>query len=255
MILIVGGDSAIGKELSKFWQNRGVDHHSSTRRKTEIADWRPYIDLQKNNWRMKLDNYESTVICAAVSRLSDCENDPEGSRQINVVNTVKLGQKLIQNGVFVLLLSTNAVFDGTKPFRKTTEPVCPTSEYGRQKADAEQELLGSGMVAVLRLTKVINEDFPLFKKWKFELQNGRKIFPFSNVYFSPVGMDEVVKKIDQLLSTREPGIYHLSSATEMTYAEYSMYLCKHWGYDENLIEPVPCNPNSIPNIHNSLNVL
>jgi hypothetical protein len=47
---------------------------------------------------------------------------------------------------------TNLVFDGSVPCRNAHDAACPVTEYGRQKAEAEKQLLALGnMAAVVRV--------------------------------------------------------------------------------------------------------
>ncbi len=47
-VLIIGGDSVIGRAISNFWDgDLSVDCYSSTRSREEISRKRPYINLKK----------------------------------------------------------------------------------------------------------------------------------------------------------------------------------------------------------------
>ena len=86
----------------------------------------------------------------------------------------RLAQALSASGAFPVLLSTNLVFDGTVPYRGPDDPVCPRTEYGRQKAAAERAVLAAGG-AVVRLTKVLGPDDPLVTGWVARLRRGEPV--------------------------------------------------------------------------------
>ena len=83
---------------------------------------------------------EAAVICAAITRQELCRKEPEATRQINVVRTLDLIRDLVEAETFVVFLSTNLVFDGSRPQRRGDEPLSPKMEYGRQKAEVEEAL-------------------------------------------------------------------------------------------------------------------
>jgi len=223
MHLIVGGDSTIGKALSLFWKEQGMSHHASTRRQELITESRPYIDLVNLTWPDLMEfQYDAVVFCAAATKLEDCEVRPLETRGINVVGISTLAKELSKKSSYLLLLSSNQVFDGTRPYRKVSELVCPINEYGRQKGDAEKNILQLPLAtAVLRLTKVIYPELPLLKQWKTDLKAGKAIEAFTDMYLAPVMLSEVIQRIDELVQGERKGIYHLSGAKDISYYDFA----------------------------------
>lgn len=218
MYLIIGGDSSIGSALSAYWQAEGILHCSSTRNRAAVTRERPYIDLASKTWPgLEANCYDAVVFCAAATKLADCEEHPDRTHKINVEAIIDLASFLSLQGSYLLFLSTNQVFDGSRPKCKVSEPVCPISEYGRQKAEAERLILKIPCSAVLRLTKVIHPDLPLLKQWQASLQSGQPIEAFADMYLSPVSLGEVVRRIDDLIRNRESGIFHLSGESDVSY--------------------------------------
>ena len=71
-------------------------------------------------------------LCAGVTRLAACEAEPDKTRHVNVTQTVKLAESLASQGMYIVYLSSHAVFSGTVPFVESTSITKPQSEYGRQ---------------------------------------------------------------------------------------------------------------------------
>ena len=46
-------------------------------------------------------------------------------------------------GAYVVFISTDYVFDGTKPPYKPGDPTCPLNKYGVSKADGEKVVLAA----------------------------------------------------------------------------------------------------------------
>jgi hypothetical protein len=58
------------------------------------------------------------------------------------------------------------VFDGLSSFSKIDQPLNPKTEYGKQKAEAEKQLLSLGKsITVVRFTKIIGFEMTLLKDW------------------------------------------------------------------------------------------
>ncbi len=237
MYLIVGGDSTIGMALSAYWRERGIPHHTTTRNKETVTDKRPYLDLASKNWP-ELDNtsYDAVVFCAGITKLAECETHPLATRKINVEATIALANFLSIRGSNLLLLSTNQVFDGSRPNRKVSERVCPINEYGLQKSEAERLILQLHSSAVLRLSKVIYPDLPLLKKWQSALYAGQTIEAFMDMNISPVFLEDVVIRIDKLIRNRQTGIFHLFGKSDISYYEFAIRYFKSISNVELLVK-------------------
>ena len=254
MRLIVGGDSFIGSRLYQSWRQQGVHCQGSTRRLGLVCDERPLIDLENLIWPKNLSIYTFAVICAGINDIVECETRPTETREINVTNTTILAQALAKRGCRICCLSSSQVFDGTKSFRKRDDDVHPITEYGRQKVSMEKKILAIDRGTIIRLTKVENENGKLLKKWKAELDRGKPIQPFYDMYISPISVDNVVGKISDIADSESfSRLRHFGGEREISWAEYARILCIRWGCDERLIHPVShLRDGKILPIHSSL---
>jgi len=237
--LIVGGDSAIGRCLGRYWEEQGVKFHASTRRIGAVSEERPYIDLDHAIWNsIQQTSYKSVVFCAAITGLANCENNQSLSYRVNVGNTLKLVEILSGNVEYLLFLSTSQVFDGSRLPRKISEPLNPSSEYGRQKAEVEVGLRSFPNIGILRLGKVIHDEWPLLEVWRNRLLAGEIIEAYSDVIFSPVKVEDVVLKIDQVVRAQESSIFHFSTSEDISYFEFAKDVSRQLGVDPGLVRGV-----------------
>ena len=125
-ILIIGCDGMIGTALMSFLVESGVSVIGTTRRKESITSYKGFLDLTEKieQWIVP-PTIEVAVLLAGESKVTVCQKDPERTRQINVEKIVYLANYLIANDVFVVYLSTNQVFDGSKPYQTTGSPFSP----------------------------------------------------------------------------------------------------------------------------------
>jgi len=93
------------------------------------------------------------IIHAAAERRPDVsERDPEGAKALNVESTRAIAQRAKKLGSWVLYLSTDYVFDGTKPPYGPDDQTNPLNFYGQTKLEGEQALLSETTdAAILRL--------------------------------------------------------------------------------------------------------
>ena len=236
--LIVGADSTIGHALACELSQSGHTVVGTTRRKGDAS--RHFLDLSQKITDWEIPGPVTTAyFCAAVTSLQACREAPEHSAKVNVHNTVALAKRLIDQNAHVVFLSTNLVYNGDAPFVRPDTPVCPQTEYGKQKAEAETLLLSLGSsVSILRLTKVVHPELPLLTTWTHSLNNLEIIHPFSDFVMAPVSLPLAVKAIQALGLVKLPGIMHLSASRDITYEQVGVYLAKRLGVNQDLVQPV-----------------
>jgi dTDP-4-dehydrorhamnose reductase len=239
----VGGDSEIGAATARHIRGLGIGAVATTRRRERVAADRPFLDLTLPlaEWRPPAD-IRAACIFAAISRLQACEEDPAGSSFINVAQTIALAERLLESGISVLFLSTDKVFDGTRPHVPADTPTNPVSEYGRQKASAEEVLRrhmqAGAPVALLRLAKVVSPGMPLLRQWIAAFAAGDPVPAFSDMRAAPVPVAIVSAAIAGLLDQTSRGIFQLTGPRDVSYAEIALYLARKAGADAELVTPV-----------------
>ena len=211
----------------------------TTRRKDTVSDKRIWLDLDSNieSWNPP-DDVSAAFLCAAVSSLDQCRVAPDRSRAVNVHNTARIAAKLVDKGCMVVFPSTNLVYDGTVPFRRPEEKVCPATEYGRQKAETEQRLLFLGSVAVVRLTKVLPTNAPLFADWREKLLDGKAIQPFSDMAFSPLPLQFVTEVLMKVVKNELRGIIQVSADRDITYEDAARFMAGRLNASPAQVQPI-----------------
>lgn len=247
-VLIVGSQSAIGQELVKFYQRKRQISWETTRHHELLNGQRIFLDLSGNlnQFTLPSNSIKIAFICAAVTSLKKCRIDPVKSRQVNVEGSIALAKQLVNFGVFVVFISTNLVFDGLKPLAKSNDPCAPQTEYGRQKLEAESELLKLGdMVSIVRLSKVLPPDFSLFQDWIRSLKDRKEIYPFADMFMSPVSLTFAVDVLSKVAEMQIPGIFQVSAGKDISYADAALHLARNLSLDEKLIKPVSYRESGI----------
>jgi len=245
-VFVVGVDGVIGGALFAHLKRKEVTVTGSSRHEQHSSDVISFdlADAQT----VALPAVTAAVICAGVTSLAACRASPEETRAINVDHTLTLAKRLAAQGAFVIALSTNLVFDGSRPLLAATEAPAPQTEYGRQKCDLERGVLALGdRGAVVRLTKVVSADTLLFRAWRNALANGEVIMPFSDMVMSPIPLIRVVEALAMLIAKSKPGIYQLSATEDIGYADAARIIADVVKVSDALLRPQPA-PTSIPPI-------
>ncbi|XP_063970423.1 methionine adenosyltransferase 2 subunit beta-like isoform X1 [Lytechinus pictus] len=137
-ILITGASGLFGRELFKTFQDSGWDvlglaytRAKGNLRKVDLTDSKAIQDV--------IMGYQpDVVIHAAAERRTDVvERDPQTVQKLNVGATAQIAAICEKLGILLVYISTNYVFDGTKPPYKPSDEPNPLNKYGQSKRDGE----------------------------------------------------------------------------------------------------------------------
>ncbi len=243
LALIIGGSSKIGEAFAERLRKSELNFYSTTRNLI-TADNQIHFDLSNRNYGDILKFAKNVVIlCAGVTSIEECQNNPSITREINVLGTVSLVKELIKKNIFVIYLSSSAVFDGRSPWPNENSNLTPTTEYGKQKAESEKQLLdipnSENLLAIVRITKILtNSKHSIENNLFSKLKNNKIINPFEDLLLAPVSEDYVIENLYKIFKNKIGGIYHLSGDSEISYADLFYVVAKKYNFDQDMIKPI-----------------
>lgn len=239
-LLVIGADSMIGKALLDSSLQSKKPAIGSTRRRDDTTERRLSLDLADVSGCEDIPSpVDTAIICAGVTKLDTCRTEPLETAKINVTGVLTLAERLLKEGVYVIYLSTDKVFDGSISFPVETEPPKPVTEYGRQRALVERELGNmSGAATIVRLNKVLGPVNRLFDSWRSQLMREEVIHPFNDLFMAPVPLWFVVEALEKLVATRLSGVFHISGERDLSYATAATIGAEALNADTGLIHPV-----------------
>ena len=132
-ILITGANGQLGSSLRKIQSMYGNCAFYFTDIDTlDICDKRRLVEFVRSNQIGYILN------CAAYTAVDKAEDDIENCMRINRDAIRYIGEVASAEGIKVIHVSTDYVFDGTqtRPYREN-DPACPVSVYGQSKSEGE----------------------------------------------------------------------------------------------------------------------
>jgi dTDP-4-dehydrorhamnose reductase len=250
MLLLIGGNSEIGAATARLLRAQGRRVITTTRRAGALTEDEMFLDLAQlpDDWRPP-EGVAAACIFVAVARLAACEADWEGSNHVNVTQTLKLAQKLIEQGIYTLFLSTNQVFDGTRARTPAYAALSPVSAYGRQKAATDavfKDWIAAGASAgILRLAKVVSPDMALLHGWRRKLAMGEPIRAFRDMKMAPTPTALVAEAIGRMMADREPAIAQLTGPNDVSYDEVAAFVAQSVGAAPDLVSSVSAHEDGV----------
>lgn len=242
-VLIVGGDGLLGRAVADRLLSANTAVIKTTRRRNGEG-LRLDLSADPSTWP-ELPDVDAIIIAGGVTSIVECAREPEKSARVNVDGAVEVARRSEALNVHTIYLSSSQVFSGERPFSRRDDVPCPVSEYGRQKAEAENGILNlGGPTAVLRITKVMAPDWTLLQQWRAELSRGRILKPFDDFTLAPVRVADAVDLIEEILNHAATGIYQLSADADIPYAELARSLAGSMGASAALVQPLPGDPKA-----------
>ena len=236
--LIVGIDGLIGNALGEFLCDAGHEVVGTTRSSEKVGKQVVYLDLDNDaSVAANLPETDVAFFCAAMTKYEDCRKDEQKARRVNAVNPSAIAKRLVESGTRVIFLSTSAVLDCRSPRMKADRPRQAASIYGRTKAQAELAFFELGpMASVLRLTKVLTSDDKRFSKWISDLSRRESLDCPDDFRISPITLEHVVQALAAIADQREGGIFQVSAASDISYADAAWHIADRINVPRQLVQ-------------------
>jgi dTDP-4-dehydrorhamnose reductase len=243
-IVIVGADGMIGNPLHASLERTGHTVLGTTRRVDEADAGRIFLDLSTST-RPSIPPADVAIFCAAMSRFADCRKFPERARQVNVTTPLAIAKDFVGRGGRVVMLSSSVVFDCQTPHIKAERAPAPRNAYGRMKAEVEAGIGALGG-SIVRLTKIITARSGILADWFGALERGEIVRAFADHRFCPIKLENVFEAITAVIEQQAGGIFQLSGAEDISYADAARHLASRLGVAGNRIEGTLAVESGIP---------
>ena len=176
---------------------------------------------------------QAVIHSAAVSNAHQCEQDPEGTRHVNVDAAVALARRVAGAGIPFIFLSTGLVFGGDcAPYAETAAPH-PLSHYGQQKAEAEAAILElCPQATVCRLPLLYGAATAtgqcFLQGFLTQLRQDNSISLFTDEFRTPVEAGDAARGIVQMLAQGVTGIIHLGGPERLSRYDFGRIMARQF---------------------------
>ena len=219
-ILITGCNGQLGNEM-QLLEKTNPQH---TYFNTDVAEL-DITDQQAVETFVSENDIEGIVNCAAYTAVDKAEDNQELCRLLNTVAPGYLAAAVGKRGGWIIQVSTDYVFDGTKhtPYVET-DPVCPNSVYGSTKLDGEESVLKACQNTMIIRTAWLYSTFGNnFVKTMIRLGQEK---PELGVIFDQIGTPTYARDLAVAIFAAinqgvKPGIYHFSNEGVISWYDFT----------------------------------
>ena len=185
---------------------------------------------------------DAIIHCAAIANVDACETEPELAARMNGELPGLFASHAARNGVQLVHISTDAVFDGIKGNYSEEDPTNPLSIYAKTKLDGERSVLEAMPEAVVTRVNLFGWSASgtrsLAEFFYHNLVAGKLLKGFTDVHFCPILVNDLADIFAEIFQQGLNGLYHLVSPECMTKYDFGITIAQMFGFDPDQIEPV-----------------
>ena len=242
-VLITGGSGLLGvnSALVKRFEhdiilglhNRAIDLSNVECR---FVNLQSFSAIQEEVYSLKPD---LILNATGLTSVELCEENKELAHDVNCRIASDLAIICQKSSIKLVHISTDHLFDGSQKNSLETEAPCPLNEYGLSKLRAEERVLTANTDALIVRTNFYGwgtsyrssfSDF-IIKS----LRANRQIELFSDVYYTPIIIEELINTIFEIVSLDAKGIFNVVGSERLSKFEFGQKVAKVFQLDTSLI--------------------
>lgn len=235
-ILITGATGTLGSAFARICETRQLSYKLVSRQDMDIAD--------PASVERAIERYQPWAIINACGyvRVDDAEKEAERCFRENVHGPSVLAAACIRHDIQLVTFSSDLVFDGSKqtPYVESDAAV-PLNVYGQSKLVSEQRVLEICPDALVIRTAAFFGPWDSHNFVTLALQAmsaGREFTAASDMVVTPTYVPDLVHASLDLMIDRESGIWHLTNARPMSWADLARKAADRAGIDASSLKAV-----------------
>jgi len=181
------------------------------------------------------------VHAAAWTAVDACEGEPERAYRVNAFGCRNVAEAARLAGAHLVAVSTDYVFDGTKPdpYVEWDAPN-PSSVYGRSKLAGEREITALlPDAAIVRTSWVCGRHGSNMVKTVLRLAAGDGLLHFvDDQHGCPTFTEDLAGLLLQLAVSRRPGVFHATNQGATTWYRFARDVVELAGHDPDRVRPI-----------------
>ena len=239
-VLVTGAKGMLGQDLCPILEDEGYDVIETDINNLDITDF----GMVK---KVLTDNKPSIIVhCAAYTNVDKAEEDLELVNNINVTGTENISRVCGENGIKLVYISTDYVFDGEKGTLYTPDDIPnPINNYGLTKYHGEEAVRKyCSSYYITRTSWLYGIHGKNFVETMLSLADKPELKVVDDQIGCPTWTVELANGIVELIEDdAEYGIYHICGSGVTSWYEFAKEIFELNGSKVNL---KPCTTYDFP---------
>ena len=240
-VFITGGKGMFASAVEEFYVKEGSHVVAPTHKELDI--------LKTHNLEKALIDFSPDIVFhTAAFHVEDCEINPDLAFKINSEATNNLAKICQKIKAVLVYISSCGYFGDEVKYYSENDPVVLKTVYARSKYEGERLAL-----------KECQKTFAIRPGWLFggstkhkknffyqrylEAQKSKTIKSANDKFGCPTLVDDLIVKINEVLNTTKPGVYHLTNDGGCSRADYVRKIIESCGLNT---EVIPVDSSNFP---------
>lgn len=226
-VVVLGANGQLGKTIKNLDDIDGVEFHFFSRVNLDITD--------KNKLATSLANagFDYCINCAAYTNVENAEENTEEAFNINAEGAKNIAEVCNTNGIKLIHISTDYVFDGKNKKPYTVNDITnPINQYGKSKLQGElyikEELDHYYIIRTSWLYSLYGKNF--LKTVIGKIENDEVLNITTEEEGTPTNCIDLSEFILHIIKedTLPYGIYHFSANGSTTWFEFAKEIVRNF---------------------------
>jgi len=246
-LLITGGSGFLGSHIPRM-STKGFEVFATYNRHPSKIPGCDLVPLDIRDQQRVISMFERirpdlVIHTAALANVDYCEDHAEEAWLTNVGGTENVSLASKEVGAKVIYISTDSVFDGERGMYAEEDIPAPLNTYAKTKLEGEKMvqrwLPGSIVVRTAFYGWSRNSSSkPSLAEWIVsELRERRILRMFTDVFFSPIFVDNLVEVMMEMHYKGLRGIYHVGGRERCSKHAFGQEIAQLFLLDRSLIRP------------------
>lgn len=234
-ILITGAGGQLGHDLVTACEASGDEVTAASHARLDLADRESVLTA------VRAARPQAIVNAGAWTAVDACESDPDRAWQVNALGARHVAEAARQVDAYVCQISTDYVFDGTKPepYVEWDQPN-PQSVYGRSKWGGEQEVsrVAGGLGSIVRTSWVCGEHGHNMVKTVLRLAGRDDLAFVDDQRGCPTFTPDLAGAVRALAVDRRPGVFHVTNQGAVSWYQLVRDTLEIAGHSPDKVRPL-----------------
>lgn len=234
-IIVTGSKGQLGTDVAAELSANGHEVIGADLPETDITDEAQITAFIEES------KADAVIHCAAFTNVDLAETERDICRKINVDGTLNIARACQKNGIKLLYISTDYVFNGEgEDAFENDSPKNPCNFYGETKLGGENAVIENcDKYFIVRISWVFGKNGKNFVKTMLRLSEEKyTLTVVCDQIGSPTYTKDLSKLLCDMIETEKYGVYHATNEGYCSWAEFASKIMEISGSSTKII-PIP----------------
>jgi dTDP-4-dehydrorhamnose reductase len=252
-VLVTGGSGLLGSNLIMIMGNQFVAHAIVNNHQMRFKTCQVHqLDITNGNDLLNLVKKihpQWIIHTAALTNVDYCEVHRDHAWKVNVEGTRNIVTAAETTHSKIVYISTDSIFDGEKGMYTEEDLPNPLNFYALTKLEGEKIVCISNVPHIIIRTNIYGwnaQNKSSLAEWMLtSLRDKKKLTLFSDVFFTPILVNNLSDAIMEMLKKDFSGLFHVAGSERCSKLQFGLILAEIFELDRNLIEPVTLSTKNL----------